>query len=119
MELISFLGKLFGYTPEIANVISGELRSVSEARRRPKVLLFFIYANKKCRIYFFLHFYLICRQFKLGHRQLFCFFGCPVNILYYGTYDFIVLIEIPFFHVDFLVGDLFPMIPRFFVKILV
>ena len=37
MELISFLGKLFGYTPEIANVISGELRSVSEARRRPKV----------------------------------------------------------------------------------
>ena len=36
MELISFLGKLFGYTPEIANVISGELRSVSEARRRPK-----------------------------------------------------------------------------------
>ena len=38
MELISFLGKLFGYTPEIANVISGELRSVSEARRRPKLL---------------------------------------------------------------------------------
>ena len=36
MELITFLGKLFGYTPEIANVISGELRSVSEARRRPK-----------------------------------------------------------------------------------
>ena len=49
MELISFLGKLFGYTPEIANVISGELRSVSEARRRPKVLHFlcnlFIYAE--------------------------------------------------------------------------
>lgn len=41
MELITFLGKLFGYTPEIANVISGELRSVSEARRRPKVQLFF------------------------------------------------------------------------------
>ena len=37
MELISFLGKLFGYTPEIANVISGELRSVSEAKRRPKI----------------------------------------------------------------------------------
>ena len=37
MELISFLGKLFGYTPEIANVISGELRSVSEAMRRPKL----------------------------------------------------------------------------------
>ena len=43
MELISFLGKLFGYTPEIANVISGELRSVSEARRRPKI------QQKNCR----------------------------------------------------------------------
>ncbi len=55
MELISFLGKLFGYTPEIANVISGELRSVSEARRRPKVLHFlcnlFIYAAGKRFIY--------------------------------------------------------------------
>ena len=47
MELITFLGKLFGYTPEIANVISGELRSVSEARRRPKVLHFLVFKKQK------------------------------------------------------------------------
>ena len=56
MELISFLGKLFGYTPEIANVISGELRSVSEARWRPKLRHFlcnlFIYAAGKRFIYY-------------------------------------------------------------------
>ena len=45
MELISFLGKLFGYTPEIANLISGELRSFSEARRRAEI------TTKKNEIY--------------------------------------------------------------------
>ena len=52
MELISFLGKLFGYTPEIANVISGELRSVSEARRRPKIQQKIDEVKAACRNYY-------------------------------------------------------------------
>ena len=56
MELISFLGKLFGYTPEIANVISGELRSVSEARRRPKIQLKIDEARRRPKLLHFLVF---------------------------------------------------------------
>ena len=59
MELISFLGKLFGYTPEIANLISGELRSVSEARRRAEITT------------------------KIAHTQIFGYFS-PNNIKFYA-----------------------------------